>query len=398
MADRKIRLAVLDDDPEIAEIVGQLGEEVGFASTVTTEADRLFAAMAENPPDAIVLDLQMPQNDGIQVLRRLADERNPAGILIMSGMDERTILASKQYAESKGLRVVGHLQKPVMPDELKDTLALLRSATGPLTVEDLESAVRLHQLAVHYQPTVKRFADGTWDIASVEALLRWDHPGRGVIAPEAFLGMSEESGIIGQMTDYVIQTALAELKVWHSRRLNLGLRVNIAANLITDIDFPDRLESQLRQHEIDPSYLTLEVTETAMLDRQSDTYDILTRLRVKQISLAMDDFGIGYSSLTQLFRMPFNEMKIDRSLVLDVPTSREASIMVDALVGLAHRLDLSVCAEGVETEEILEFLSATGCDSAQGFLIGRPVPARDVPTACARWDGREALARASLPE
>lgn len=388
MTSGSARLVVLDDDLEISEIVGEIAELLGFYAEVTNTAETFFPAVNRHSPDAIVLDLQMPGSDGIQVLRKLAGMSVQAGILIVSGMDERTIVAAEQYARSKGLRVFGYLQKPFLPEELHEKLALIQSATGPLTVTDLEHALDRGELAVHYQPSVRRFADGTWDIASLEALLRWEHPARGLLTPDAFLAMGEQSGVIGPMTDYVIQRGIEELKGWQARHLNLGLRINIAATLIADIDFPDRLETLLAEQTVDPSSLTLEITETAMLDERADTYDILTRLRVKEINLAIDDFGIGYSSLTQLFRMPFNEMKVDKSLVLNVPQSNEARIMVEALVELAHKLDLTVCAEGVETEEILDFLNRIGCDAAQGFLIGRPVAAKDVPAAVERWNRR----------
>ena len=143
------------------------------------------------------------------------------------------------------------------------------------------------------------------------------------------------------------------------------------------------------EQELDPSALTLEITETAMLGQHPDTFDILTRLRVKNINLAIDDFGIGYSSLTQLFRMPFNEMKIDKSLMLRIPQSKEAKIMVETLVELAHKLNLTACAEGVETPEALDFLNSISCDSAQGFLISRPLAPENVPSVIDRWDRRQ---------
>jgi EAL domain-containing protein (putative c-di-GMP-specific phosphodiesterase class I) len=122
-----------------------------------------------------------------------------------------------------------------------------------------------------------------------------------------------------------------------------------------------------------------------MVEQTPETYDILTRLRIKNVNLAIDDFGIGYSSLTQLFRMPFNEMKIDKSLVSKVAESREAFIMVDALVGLAHKLNLTVCAEGVEDKKTLELLDQIGCDAAQGFYISMPLRAAEVPNVAANW-------------
>jgi EAL domain-containing protein (putative c-di-GMP-specific phosphodiesterase class I)/ActR/RegA family two-component response regulator len=384
-------LLALDDDEAIVEIVAVVGRLAGF-EVVTSTSPRAFGdALASREPDVVVLDLQMPEMDGIQMLRNLADRGCGAAIVLVTGMDERTIAAAEQYGSSKGLRVVGSLQKPFLPEDLLERLSAAGAAIQPLTPEDLERAIEANELTVFYQPTIRRFADGTWDIATMEALLRWNHPTRGLLTPEEFIGMGETHGLSRAMTDFVIQRGVEQLKGWRTMRVNVGLRVNVAATLITDIAFPDRLESILTAHDIEASALTLEITETAMLDNDPDTLDILTRLRIKDINLAIDDFGIGYSSLTQLFRMPFNEMKIDKSLTLRVPQSKEASIMVEALVQLAHKLNLSVCAEGVETEEALAFLASVACDSAQGFFISRPIAPQNVPEIMRRWDQRQAL-------
>jgi EAL domain-containing protein (putative c-di-GMP-specific phosphodiesterase class I) len=190
--------------------------------------------------------------------------------------------------------------------------------------------------------------------------------------------MGEDSGLIVSITDYVIQRGLEQLKAWQAAQIGVGLRLNISAKLLTDVDFPDRLDRLIGELGLDPSDITMEITETAMLDGHPNTFDILTRFRLKNINLAIDDFGIGYSSLTQLFQMPFNEMKIDKSLLSHIENSREARIMVQALVNLAHNLGLTVCAEGVESEAALSFLSEIECDSAQGFFISRPLEPRAV--------------------
>jgi EAL domain-containing protein (putative c-di-GMP-specific phosphodiesterase class I)/ActR/RegA family two-component response regulator len=379
-------LIALDDDQDLLDIVGALAAQAGFSVTVTTDPEFFDEAVRLNDPDVIVLDLQMPKRDGVEVLRSLAQRRVQAGIVLLSGVDERTLGATELFARSSGLRVVSALQKPFMPEDLLERLRGARATTGPLTVEDLQKAIDVGQLMLYYQPTARRFGDGSWDIGAVEALLRWDHPERGVLTPDQFLSMGEEYGLIHSMTDYVMQRGVEQLRGWRASKLDLQLRINIAANLLIDIDFPDRLESLLGEQEVDPAAITLEVTETAMLEQHTETFDILTRLRLKNINLAIDDFGIGYSSLTQLFQMPFNEMKIDKSLVMQVPQSKEARIMVDALVGLAHKLRLSVCAEGVESKEVLKFLDEIGCDSAQGFFISRPVAAEEVPGVLERWE------------
>src|SRR6185503_2838237 len=285
--------------------------------------------------------------------------------------------------------VVATLQKPFDPDELLARLERAHAAIRPLTRDDLEQAIANNELVVHYQPIIKRFADNSWDITAVEALLRWNHPIRGLLPPDAFVSIGEAGGLARAMTDFVLQRGIEQLKGWEAIKLRIGLRVNISATLISDIGFPDRLEAMLVEQSIDADALALEITETAMLEETPDAFDILTRLRIKNIGLAIDDFGIGYSSLTQLFRMPFNEMKIDKSLVGRIIESKEASIMVDALVSLAHKLNLTVCAEGVENRPTLEELGRFGADYAQGYFISHPVAPAEIPEIIAHWDKQQ---------
>jgi EAL domain-containing protein (putative c-di-GMP-specific phosphodiesterase class I) len=382
------RALILDDDEQIAELVGELTRTAGFDATVTTRPDAFRNALAKQTPQLIVLDLQMPELDGVRALRLLADDHCDAGILLVTGMDQRTIAAAEEYGRSRGLNVLGSLQKPLSPPEFLDKLRWIRSVSDELTAADLQRAIEDRQLLLHYQPTIRRFADGSWDVGAAEALLRWNHPERGLLSPASFLQMGEDHGLARPMADFVIERGIQQLCAWRKQNFKLGLRVNISAQLIGDLDFPDRLETILRENGVDPALLTLEITETAMLEQEATTIDILTRLRVKEVNLAVDDFGIGYSSLTQLFRMPFNEMKIDKSLVMKVPQSEEARIMVETLIALAHRLSLTACAEGIEVPEVMYFLDRIGCDAAQGYWISEPVPAAEVPRVLAQWPRR----------
>ncbi|MGD2168071.1 MAG: EAL domain-containing response regulator [Gammaproteobacteria bacterium] len=388
MAEKSVLFA-FDDDASILKVVSGIAERADYEVHTATEPRELLGKVPDFRPCAIVLDLQMPGMDGIEVLRELADFETDAGIILLSGMDERTLASAEGYARARGLNVAATMQKPFVPEELQQQLDSLRTVTAELSPMDLQNAILKEELVIHYQPTIRRFADGSWDVAAMEALLRWEHPHKGLIYPESFVGMAEAAGLGSAMTDFVIRRGVEQLKGWQASRLDLGLRINISAGLIADLDFPDRLEATLREYEIDPSYLTLELTETAMLGQDTEVFDIMTRLRVKNVNLAIDDFGIGYSSLTQLFAMPFNEMKIDKSLVLRVPESKEASIMVSALIDLAHKLSLTVCAEGVETEAALSFLASVGCDGAQGFLVSHPIPAGEVRGVIERWNRRD---------
>ncbi|HEY9182341.1 MAG TPA: EAL domain-containing response regulator, partial [Gammaproteobacteria bacterium] len=320
-------LLALDDEEEVAETICAIGARAGFRTVSSTAPAQIRELVEASSPDVIVLDLQMPGLDGVSALRHLADARSAAKIFLVTGMDERTIAAAEQYGLHRGLAIFGTVQKPFDPDELLERFERAHAAIRPLTATDLEQAIANDELVVHYQPIIRRFADNTWDIAAVEALLRWNHPIRGLLTPDSFVSMGEAHGLSRAMTDFVLQRGIEQLKGWEAQRLRMGLRINVASTLISDIAFPDRLEAMLVEQALDPESLALEITETAMLEQTPDAFDILTRLRIKNIGLAIDDFGIGYSSLTQLFRMPFNEMKIDRSLVGRIVESKEASIM-----------------------------------------------------------------------
>ena len=389
MAQRDPVLLAFDDDQEIVETICAIGVRAGFRTVSSGASSRLRELIESLKPDVVVLDLQMPEEDGISALRYLADIQCTAKIFLITGMDERTIASAEQYGLRRGLSVVGTLQKPFDPDELLARFEKAHTAIRPLTPADLEQAIATGELVVYYQPIIRRFADNTWDVVAVEALLRWNHPVRGLLTPDSFVSMGEAHGLSRAMTDFVLRRGIEQLKGWEAQRIRVGLRVNVSATLISDIALPDRLERMLVEQSVDPSSLALEITETGMLEQTPDAFDILTRLRIKNIGLAIDDFGIGYSSLTQLFRMPFNEMKIDRSLVGRIIESKEASIMVDALISLAHKLNLTVCAEGVEDRATLETLGNFGTDFAQGYFISTPVPAVEIPRIIAHWDEQQ---------
>ena len=379
-------LLAFDDDEEIVETICAIASTAGFRAVASTSSGQLQELLQSARPDVVVLDLQMPGTDGVSALRYLADVGTKARIFLVTGMDERTIAAAEQYGLRRGLKVMGALQKPFDPGELLSRLEHAHAAIRPLTPADLQQGIDRRELVVYYQPILRRFADNTWDICAVEALLRWNHPIRGLLTPDSFITMGETHGLSRAMTDFVLQSGIEQLKGWLAARLHIGLRVNIAATLIADVALPDRLEALLLEHALDPASLALEVTETGMLEQTPETLDILTRLRIKNISLAIDDFGIGYSSLTQLFRMPFNEMKIDKSLVGKIVESKEAAIIVDALVSMAHKLGLTACAEGVEDAATLEALGRFGCDYAQGYYISQAVAPAQIPTIIKRWD------------
>ena len=166
----------------------------------------------------------------------------------------------------------------------------------------------------------------------------------------------------------------------------MSAAVNLSPYLLKDFDLPDRVVDLLKKNQVDPTHLTLEITESGAMADVAQTMSILTRFRIKNIQLSMDDFGTGYSSLVQLYRMPFGELKIDRSFVQELTSSDEALTIVTMLVQLAHGLDISVCAEGVESREAFEILAEMGCETVQGYLISKPVGPREIEEVRHRWN------------
>ncbi|PZN32524.1 MAG: diguanylate phosphodiesterase [Proteobacteria bacterium] len=383
--ERNLVLAV-DDEVDFLELIEQIGAGVGCDVITADSATRFREQIARRQPALILLDLQMPGMDGIEALRYLARQGTTAGILLASGMDQRVLASARQLGDSLGLRMLGTLQKPAMLEDIEALLVRHLEPGEGLTAEELARAIAEHELSIHYQPKVRR-AHGDWQVASAEALVRWRHPRLGLLYPREFLPLAERSGLIVGVTDFVLTDAIRQIGHWRQRGLNIGATVNLSPRLVQDLEFPDRLGRLLREFDAAPEQLTLEVTEAASVDDPELVMDIFTRLRVRGVGLALDDFGTGTSSLTQLYKMPFSEVKIDCALVAEVPHTKPAATVLRAIIDLAHALSLTVCAEGVETVQTFEFLEQAGCDALQGDFIAVAMPAAEIETFAHAWQG-----------
>ena len=385
--ERNLVLAV-DDEVDFLELIVQIGDGVGCEVITADSAEGFREQLAQRQPSLILLDLQMPGMDGIEALRYLARLGTTAGVLLASGMDQRVLASARQLGDQLGLRMLGTLQKPAMLEEIEALLAKHMEPGERVSVEELQRAIDEHELVVHYQPKLVRSAND-WQVRSAEALVRWRHPRLGLLYPAEFLPLAEQSGLIIGVTDFVMTDAIRQIGHWRMRGLDLGAAVNLSPRLVQDIEFPDRLGRVLREFDAAPEQLTLEVTEAASLDDPELVMDIFTRLRVKGVGLSLDDFGIGMSSLTQLYKMPFSEVKIDRLLIAEITQSKAAATVVKAIIELAHNLSLTVCAEGVETSPMFEFLEQGGCDALQGDFIARAMPASEIESFIEVWNGAD---------
>ena len=379
-------LLVLDDDPDMCAFVVHAVASTGYKATSSTNFER-FKASLRPDTSVVVVDLMMPEVDGIQVLRYLSSQNYASEIILISGYDKKVLKVAGQLAKALGLNVRASIQKPIKLNQLREILtkrgdAKLQSPTGRASGEsfaDQESIRRAiidNQLLVHYQP---QFDVKTRELAGVEALARWQHPTKGLLPAGAFIEAFEASGLIDELTWVVIKKILVDKKAWGSGDARVAVSMNISALSLRDLSLPEKLLTVITDQGGAPSDFIFEITESGLIKELHTALDILARLRLKGFELSIDDFGTGYATMQQLQRVPAKELKLDMTFVQSMLTDESANTIVRKTLELAHDLDMHVVAEGVETARQLSTLFEYGCDVAQGYLLGRPGPIAALP-------------------
>ena len=245
-------------------------------------------------------------------------------------------------------------------------------------LRDLRRALAQGELELYYQPKIHA---PTGEITGTEALMRWQHPKLGMVSPTIFIPIAERYGLIGSLGNWLIDEACRQMRAWRDSGLRMRVAINLSVHQLRQPDLVERIADALREHDVNPGLLTCEITESVAMDDTEGTIAILHRLTQLGVSISIDDFGTGHSSLSYLRKLPTSELKIDRSFVLDLETSEDARKVASAVINLAKSLDLKVVAEGVETEGQNRILREFGCDQLQGFLFAKPMSAK----ALALW-------------
>jgi diguanylate cyclase len=248
-------------------------------------------------------------------------------------------------------------------------------ATRLQMVEELRTALASDQLVVYYQPKIDL---DTSEVHSVEALVRWDHPKRGLLYPDAFLDLVEQAALMRAMTRVVLALALDQAAVWRAQGQRLTVAVNLSASCLVYPDLPEQVAAMLAARDLPPGVLQLEITEEFLMADRDRARDILTRLRHHGVQISVDDYGTGYSSLSYLRDLPIDELKLDRSFIFPMIDDPRAAALVASTISLARSLNLRIVAEGVENEVTYVELARLGCDQAQGYFMSRPVPAAEL--------------------
>jgi EAL domain-containing protein (putative c-di-GMP-specific phosphodiesterase class I)/FixJ family two-component response regulator len=410
------RFLILDDDIAIGKTMVAIAESSpGIAARFTTQHQEFFDCIEQWRPTYIALDLVMPEMDGVQVLGELAERKCKAGIIITSGVGHRVLEAASRSAKEHGLRIIGVLSKPFSPRVLRELLQSSGDSGSPeMNVEstvsgahaepafvvsehELDRALKHRELEVYFQPKIHC---ATRRLAGFEALVRWRHPHHGLIMPDRFVVFAEVHGLIDRLTSQVFDTALD----WFCRNFsrpginlavnlsavtiaNLALSMNVSARTLRDQQFVESMLMTCESKGLDPSRMIFELTETSAMENPTASLDLLTRLRMKGFQLSIDDFGTGFSSMLQLVRLPFSEIKVDKSFVITAMNSAESRTVIKSIIELGHSLGLKATAEGVEDEATLKYLTDIGCDLAQGYYIARPMTGE----AAVEWTKQRAI-------
>ena len=375
------RVLIVDDDLRICRVIKRVATELGVESKATDDPGLNFWREIERfEPNVIFIDLQMPQIDGVQLLRSLAEAKSTAAIVLVSGMDRSIVETSEELGKSLGLNMSGILIKPIDIDEIRDMLLRnfdvvethLRDALE-FSEEELSEAIRNNELVVHYQPQIELVTD---KVVGMEALVRWQHPKHGLVFPDNFIPLAENNDrLIRELTYAVLETILREDLFQRDDIHELNVSLNLSARMLGDLSLPDQFEKMLQGQQFSPGQLLIEVTESGAMEDAALTMDILTRFRIKGFRLSLDDFGTGYSSMVQLYRLPFNEIKVDKSFVMRLLTDEEAASIVRLTIDLGHSLGLEVVAEGIEDQETYDWLKSLQCEIGQGYFISRAMDA-----------------------
>ena len=377
------KVLLVDDDP--TQLVVLSGYFMGLGCDEILEAcsaKKALEIVRENKDEIslIVSDLMMPDMDGIEMLRALKQEGFNGSIALISSLEQKLIDSARKLGELHQLKIIGTCRKPLTKQSLDDIFHGINFAErtnykAENTSTDLSAVLagfEANQFIPYYQPKVDVLSGR---IVGVEALVRWEHPEKGLIQPADFLPTLEENNLIPELTFLMFRKALTDMKNWQKSDIHIKVAVNVSATEIADLTFPDEIQILLHEFNIEARKIVIEVTENEVIESNAISMEVLTRLRLMGIDIAIDDFGTGYSNLKTLKDFPYTELKIDQAFIRGMTKDSFSQETVRVAVTLGRQLNMRLLAEGVETTDEWEFVKQRGIDEVQGYYIARPMPA-----------------------
>ncbi len=379
-----LRILVAEDQgfqrKAVVHMLNSMGIKEVWQANNGREALEMLHQYETRLPDIVLSDLDMPEMDGMELIRHLSKQYPGISIVIMSSMDHALTLSVEKMARSYGPKLLGAVEKLLFSEQFKEMLTLHQKSqkkdekTAPtpisFSLEEVLLAVREKQIEPYLQPKVNL---RTGRLTGAEALARWVHPELGVIAPYAFIPLLEQSGNMEGFTFLMLEKTIHASRMLQDAGHGLNMSVNLSLSSLSDTSLADRITRTVRKGGVDPHHITLEITESAAMTHVAPALENLARLRMNGFGLSIDDYGTGFSSMQQLTRIPFSELKIDRSFVTDCATNLPLRVIIESSIDMAHKLHVKSVAEGVETQTEWDTLKSLNCDAAQGYLIAKPM-------------------------
>ncbi len=361
-----------------------LGLEKIFEAGDGQDALTILYSLGKQPA-VMLLDLELPGMDGIEVLQHLRNQSERPEIVLVSSSDEVLINAVATMAEAIGVPLLGAFRKPLTPALLAETLERYGSkhsaSPSPRQLQpapelaQLEQALALGEIRAYYQPKINLQQP---QLAGWEVLARWtDGQGRNY-SPAEFIPLAESQGLIGELTLNLLDQVLADMQRWQHQGVRTAVALNLSAISLNQAEIASEIIQRVSASGLSPRTISFEITESALVMDVPAALASISRLRLKGFGFSIDDYGTGFSSMQQLSRFPFTELKIDRSFVQGASKQAHVRQILQSAVDMGKRMGITSVGEGVETEEELHLLKSLGCRQAQGYLIARPMPANDV--------------------
>ncbi len=382
----ELTVLIVDDSASQREYMAQTCRDIGDCVIVTAENGRRaldIIASHEVGFDILICDLEMPDLDGIELIHILAEQKSRSGLIIVSGHEKSLITAAKVMAQDEGLQVLGTVQKPIPEKRLKAIFRLHRiyqrhknsilikgDKERSVSVLDAHKALSNHRVSLHFQPKIDM---QHLRLSGVEALVRLQLEDGTIIYPNQFIPLMERYNLIDDLSYEVVRLALEQHNRWCVQGRDINISINVSAASFENPEFCQKIMTLIRKSGTSASSLTFEVTETAVVKNLGKALAVLARLKLFGCKLSIDDYGTGYSSVKQLANIPFDELKIDRSLIDGITRNQQLQIIFDSTLSMCNKLGLSVVAEGIEKKSDWDYLQKKGCHVCQGFFVSKPM-------------------------
>ncbi|TFW27026.1 EAL domain-containing response regulator [Duganella callida] len=352
---------------------------------------RYFAAGIMPPVDIAVIDLALPGMDALELIRRVGEARCKAGVIVVGAQTNAVLFSVETMADAYGVRVLGAIGKPVTAGRLQSLIASYlqpadaRAAgaqTPSLSFTQVGQGLQAREFDPFFQPKIEL---ETGQVKGLEMFARWRHPLYGVLGPASFMPALEQAKRVDFLDWTMIEKSVAACRALHEQGIPISVSVNVDQSTLAHPQFMEQIGACLERHQIMADYITFEMTESAVLSTDPHFLERLLRLRMKGFGLAIDDYGTGRSNLQLLARIPFSELKIDRSFVDGAFKRPAIGVVLRSFLGLARSLDRRSVAVGVETKQDWDFLQGLGCTYAQGYYIAKPMAVEDFRAWLADW-------------